>query len=69
MKKNMGCADRVIRLVLAVAIAVLIIFKVLSGPLMIVLGVLAAVFLVTSAIGFCPLYVPLRISTIPKKNE
>ena len=69
MKKNMGSMDRVLRLAAAVAIVVLIVLKVLSGTLMIVLGILAAVFLITSAIGFCPLYVPLRISTIAKKKE
>jgi uncharacterized membrane protein len=69
MKKNMGSVDRVLRLAAAVAIVVLIVLKVLSGTLMIVLGILAAVFLITSAIGFCPLYVPLRISTIAKKKE
>jgi len=69
MKKNMGSVDRALRLVAAVAIVVLIVLKVFSGTLMTVLGILAAVFLITSAIGFCPLYVPLRISTIPKKKE
>ena len=69
MKKNMGSVDRVLRLLAALVIAVLIILKVLSGTPMIVLGVLAVVFLITSAIGFCPLYVPLRLSTICKKKE
>jgi hypothetical protein len=35
---------------------------------MIVLGILAAMLLFTAAIGWCPLYLPLRISTIPKKK-
>jgi len=69
MKKNMGCVDRVLRALAAVAIVVLIVLKVFSGTLLIVLGILAAMFLITSAVGFCPLYVPLRISTIPKKKE
>jgi hypothetical protein len=69
MKKNMGSVDRVLRLAAAVAIVVLIVLKVFAGTLMIVLGVVAAMFLITSAIGFCPLYVPLRISTILKKKE
>jgi len=69
MKKNMGGVDRVLRVLAAVAIVVLIVLKVFSGTLLIVLGILAAMFLITSAVGFCPLYVPLRISTIPKKKE
>ena len=69
MKKNMGCVDRVLRSLAAVAIVVLIVLKVFTGTLLIVLGIVAAVFLITSAIGFCPLYVLLRISTIPKEKE
>ncbi|MFH2107604.1 MAG: DUF2892 domain-containing protein [Chrysiogenia bacterium] len=69
MKKNMGSADRILRLAAAVTIAALIVLKVLAGTLMIALGILAAVFLITSALGFCPLYVPLRLSTIAKKKE
>lgn len=69
MKKNMGCVDRVLRTLAAVAIVVLIVLKVVAGTLLIVLGIVAAVFLITSAVGFCPLYVFLRISTIPRKKE
>ncbi len=69
MKKNMGCVDRVLRTLAAVAIIVLIVLKVVAGTLLIVLGIVAAVFLITSAVGFCPLYVFLRISTIPRKKE
>jgi len=69
MKKNMGSVDRVLRTLAAVAIVVLIVLKVFTGTLLIVLGIVAAMFLITSAAGFCPLYVPLGISTIPKKKE
>jgi len=69
MKKNMGSVDRVLRTLAAVAIVVLIVLKVFTGTLLIVLGIVAAMFLITSAVGFCPLYVPLGISTIPKKKE
>lgn len=37
--------------------------NVVSGWLAIVLGVLAAVFVLTSLIGFCPLYLPFGINT------
>lgn len=63
MKKNMGNADRVIRSIIAVAIAVLYFTGVLSGTLGIVLLVLAVVFLLTSFVSFCPLYLPFRLST------
>ncbi|MDW7759261.1 MAG: DUF2892 domain-containing protein [Acidobacteriota bacterium] len=63
MTLNMGPMDRLIRLLLAVLVALLLLAGVLEGTLAIVLGILALVFLVTSVIGFCPLYVPLKIST------
>lgn len=67
MKKNMGTADKAIRLLVAVVIAVLFITKVLTGILAIILLILAAVFLLTSFISFCPLYLPFGINT--KKRE
>ena len=66
MKQNMGTVDRVVRVVVAVIIAVLWFTNVISGALAIILGLLAMVFLATSIIGFCPLYVPLKISTRKK---
>ncbi|MCS7088522.1 MAG: DUF2892 domain-containing protein [Thermoflexales bacterium] len=63
MVKNMGSIDRAIRIVVAVVIAVLIATGNISGTLAIVLGIAAAAFLLTSLIGTCPLYIPLKIST------
>ncbi len=63
MRKNMGPADRIIRTVIALAIAALIIAKVLHGVLAVILGIVAVVFLVTSATARCPGYVPMKIST------
>ncbi len=68
MKKNMGNLDRGIRIVVAIIFAALIVTGTVSGVLAIVLGVLAAVFLLTSVIGFCPLYAPFGISTCPREN-
>lgn len=63
MIKNMGTIDRVVRLSLAVAVAVLYFTGAISGTAAIVLGVIAAVFLLTSLVGTCPLYIPFNIST------
>ncbi len=68
MKKNMGVLDRSIRSIAAVVIIVLVVAKILTGTMAIILGILAAVFVITAAIGFCPLYVPLKISTLKKKE-
>jgi len=66
MTKNLGTVDRIIRLVAAVAIAILYFTGIISGTLAIVLGVLAIILLATSIIGFCPLYAPFKLSTIKK---
>ena len=63
MKKNMGTIDRTIRVILAFAIAVLYFMNVISGTLAIVLLVIAVVFVLTSLIGYCPLYILLGISS------
>lgn len=69
MNKNMGTVDRLIRTALAVVIAVLYFTNQLTGTAAIILGLIAIAFLLTSIVGFCPLYVPLRISTRGKKKE
>lgn len=69
MKKNMGVTDRVIRIILAVAIAALYFTGIISGTLGIVLMIVAIVFLLTSFIKVCPAYLPFGLSTICKKKE
>jgi len=66
MKKNMGSIDRIIRILLAIVVIVLYLNGSITGVAAIILGILAFVFIVTSLIGFCPLYVPLKLSTIGK---
>lgn len=63
MKKNMGTADKVIRILVAIVIAALFFTNVITGAWGIVLLVLAAVFLLTSFVSFCPLYLPFGIRT------
>lgn len=66
MTKNMGLVDRVIRILGAVLVSVLYLTHVISGPLAIVLGVIAVVFVVTGFVGVCPAYMPFRLSTLKK---
>jgi small-conductance mechanosensitive channel len=66
MKINMGGLDRILRLVLAIVVAVLFFTKQITGTAAIVLGVIAVIFVLTGLVGFCPLYVPLGISTKKK---
>lgn len=68
MKKNMGIADRVIRLIVAALIAVLYFTGTVTGTLGITLLILGGVFVLTSLVGFCPLYLLFGISTCPAKR-
>jgi hypothetical protein len=68
MKKNMGSVDRIIRVLIAAAIAVLYFMGIITGTLGIVALVLAGVFLLTSLVATCPLYVPFGINTCSKKQ-
>jgi hypothetical protein len=63
MTKNMGIADRTIRTLVAIVIAVLYFTGYISGVLAIILGVIAVLFLVTSFLGWCPGYLPIGLST------
>ena len=68
MKTNMGNTDRLVRTVIALVIAGLYYTGILSGTLGIVLLVLAVVFLLTSFVRFCPLYLPFGINTGGRKS-
>ena len=67
MKKNLGTIDKAIRIMMAVVIAILFFAHVISGTLGIVFMALAAIFVFTSFISFCPLYMPFGLSTNKKK--
>ena len=64
MKKNMGTIDRVIRLVVAILFGFLYFSGTVTGGLGILLLVLGVVFLATSIISFCPLYLPFKFKTL-----
>lgn len=64
--QNMGSTDRIVRIIAAVVFAALYFTGVVSGALGIVLLVLAVIFVLTSAVSFCPLYLPFGLSTRKK---
>ena len=68
MKKNMGGTDRILRTILALIIVGLYFLGVIEGVFAIILLVLAAIFVLTSFVSFCPLYVPFGISTCKVKK-
>ena len=69
MKNNMGSLDRSIRVLAAIAIAILYFSGTITGTLGVVLLIIAGVFLLTSLIGFCPLYTILGLNTCSRKSQ
>jgi hypothetical protein len=68
MTPNMGIADKVIRILVAIVIALLYFTNLISGTVSIILLILAGIFIITSFISFCPLYLPFGISTRKKEK-
>lgn len=68
MKKNMGTADRVIRVIAAVIIGILYFTGAISGTLAVILGIVAVLLLLTGITGICPGYMPFGISTMKKEK-
>lgn len=63
MTKNMGTIDRTLRTALAIGVGVFYFTGQIGGVTAIVLGALAVIFLATSTVGSCPLYLPFGLST------
>ncbi|NQV72256.1 DUF2892 domain-containing protein [bacterium] len=68
MKKNMGSMDRIVRVVVAIVLAALYFTNVLTGTLATVAVAVAVIFLLTSAVGTCGLYIPFGVSTCETKE-
>ena len=63
MKTNMGSIDRIIRIILAVIIGILYYTNVISGVIGTILLIFGVIFLLTSLVSFCPLYLPFGLTT------
>ena len=66
MKKNLGLADRILRISIAIAVLLLYGLNIITGTLAIILLVVAGIFIATSLISFCPVYWVLKIKSIGK---
>lgn len=64
----MGNLDKVIRILFALIVIGLYLAQIISGVVALVLIILAAILVITSMLGFCPLYLPFGINTDKKKN-
>ena len=68
MKKNMGGTDKIVRILLAIVVGLLVYFEVVNGTLAYILMAVAAIFVLTSLVSFCPLYGIFGLNTCkPKK--
>lgn len=65
----MGTIDRIVRVILAAVFAGLYFTNVVTGTLGIILLVLGAVFLLTSAVSFCPIYTLIGCNTCSVKEN
>lgn len=66
MKSNMSHVDRTIRVIAAAGLAALVFTDVVTGGWAILALILAGIFIATSIVKFCPLYLPFKISTKTK---
>lgn len=69
MKKNMGSIDQIVRIIVAIVIAILFFMDIIPGTLGIILMVVAGIFLITGFVRVCPLYMPFGINTCAKKDK
>lgn len=67
MKKNLSSVERILRVFIALVVAILYFTNQISGVAAAVLGVIAVAFVLTSSAGFCPIYASLRF--FAKKSE
>jgi len=66
MKKNEGPVDRIIRVLVGIALIALGLLGIVSGVWMWVAYILGAILLLTGIVGFCPLYKLFKTSTAKK---
>lgn len=69
MKKNMGSTDRIIRTIIALVAIYLYYTGAVAATLGIVLIVVAAIFLLTSLVSFCPLYTLFGLKTCSTRES
>ena len=67
--KNMGLTDRTVRIVAAIIFGYLFFSGTVTGALGVILLIVGIVFILTSLVSFCPLYLPFKFSTVKKESE
>lgn len=69
MKANMHLIDRIARIVIAIAIAILYVSGYFTGTLAIITLIVAVIFTITGLVGFCPLYALFGLTTKKKEKQ
>ncbi|MDP1745141.1 MAG: DUF2892 domain-containing protein [Bacteroidota bacterium] len=69
MKANLGLIDKVVRVAIAVLVAVLFFTEIISGIMVFISLIVAAILLITSSISYCPVYGACGINTKKKLND
>ena len=67
MKTNMSTADKFIRILIGIAIAILYYLEIISGTTAIVILGAGIFLLITSLVSYCPLYAVFGIKTCKTK--
>jgi hypothetical protein len=69
MKKNVGNADKLVRILIAIAVVILYYTNIIEGMLAIILMAVGIVLLLTVLFNFCPLYKIFGIKTCKVDNS
>lgn len=69
MVRNIGGADKITRLVIAAAIAVLYFTNVINGTSGLILLIIAIILVITTFTGYCLLYKLLGVDTCSRKGK
>lgn len=69
LTRNVGGADKTIRIIVGIVMIVLMLFADLDATWEVVAGVVAAISLVTAFVGFCPLNKLLGINTCRYEHD
>jgi hypothetical protein len=62
----MGSTDRIVRVLIALLVVILYFSNLITGTIAFVLLALSGIFVLTSLVSFCPLYLPFGIRTCKK---
>jgi hypothetical protein len=69
MRKNIGLADRLFRVLLAALAAISYLVGIIADEITLILGLVSGIFILTSLVGFCPIYLPFGINTCKKDDS